>query len=241
MEQHEDRDHAEDSAWAQAGLRVVLATNSPFVAGFFTNLARERMGFIAIHVLAVAASALVDHVRYLEDAAVAVAHSDPDFPAAQALSAALGISWPGLPMIALVSSVRAITPWYVSTMLRAELSGLLDLEASATEVVSVLEAVAHGRVGVALARDRVHAAALADALLRPEPTVAAPILPSLTGRERDVLELLRNGGSDKEIAVRLGMSPSTVGNHVRSIQTRLGARTRVELGVLIGRLEGRSR
>ena len=33
------------------------------------------------------------------------------------------------------------------------------------------------------------------------------------------------------------MSPSTVGNHVRSIEIKLGARTRVELGVLAERLE----
>jgi DNA-binding CsgD family transcriptional regulator len=37
-------------------------------------------------------------------------------------------------------------------------------------------------------------------------------------------------------AVQLGMSPSTVGNHVRSIQARLGARTRIELGLLVERL-----
>lgn len=241
MEQRGGRDHAEDAAWTQAHLRVVLATNSPFVVGFFSNLARERMGFLAIHALVVAASALADHVGYIGEAAVGVVHSDPDLPAAQALFAALGISWPGLPIIALVSSVRAITPWYVSAMLSAELSGLLDLEATATEVVTVLEAVAHGRVGVSLARDRDHQTAIADALLGREPTAAASMFASLTGREQDVLALLRNGESDKEIAQRLGMSPSTVGNHVRSMQTKLGARTRVEFGVLIGRLEGRSR
>ena len=235
MERRAEGEHATNSAWADAGLRVALATNSPSAAGYFEDLARERMGVMAIHVLALAASALVDHSPYLDEAAVALVHSDPDLPAAQALFAALGSSWPGLPVVALVTSVRALMPWHLSALLRARLAGLLDLEASSSDVMSVLEGVAHGRLGVSLARDPVHAAALADALLGREPRAR---LTTLTAREQEVLELLRNGASDRAIATRLGMSPSTVGNHVRNIQTKLGARTRVELGVLIGRLEG---
>jgi DNA-binding CsgD family transcriptional regulator len=50
----------------------------------------------------------------------------------------------------------------------------------------------------------------------------------LTPREHDVLELLVEGASNKEIARRLGISASTVKFHVRSIADKLGADGRAE-------------
>jgi DNA-binding CsgD family transcriptional regulator len=50
----------------------------------------------------------------------------------------------------------------------------------------------------------------------------------LTPREHDVLELLVDGASNKEIARRLGISVSTVKFHVRSIADKLGADGRAE-------------
>jgi DNA-binding NarL/FixJ family response regulator len=238
MEQREDGEQARRSGWSLAKVRVILATNSPFVQGFFEDLAREPTAAIAVHVIAVDPSAVEHHVEYVVDAALVVVHSDPDLPAAQALCRTVGSRWPGLSMIALVSGVRAVTPWYVNAMLRGELSGLLDLETSPAELVSLLESVARGRVSVSLARDRAHAASIADALVGRKPSSGLEVLATLTDRERQVLDLLRAGASDKEIAMRLRMSPSTVGNHVRSIEIKLGARTRVELGVIAQRLEG---
>ena len=50
----------------------------------------------------------------------------------------------------------------------------------------------------------------------------------LTPREHDVLELLVDGASNKEIARRLGIAASTVKFHVRSIADKLGADGRAE-------------
>jgi DNA-binding CsgD family transcriptional regulator len=50
----------------------------------------------------------------------------------------------------------------------------------------------------------------------------------LTPRERDVLELLVDGASNKEIARRLAISVSTVKFHVRSVADKLGADGRAE-------------
>ena len=50
----------------------------------------------------------------------------------------------------------------------------------------------------------------------------------LTPREQDVLELLADGASNKEIARRLGISASTVKFHVRSIADKLGADGRTD-------------
>ncbi len=170
MQRREEEHDAEASAWARATHRVVLATNSPFVQTFFQDLARDQMGSWAIHIVTVDVSGVEVDSPCLSDAAVAVVHTDPDVPAAQAVCTALGAGWPALPIIALVSSVRAVTPWYVEALLRGELAGLLDLEATAAEVVAGLEAVTRGRVAVSVARDPVHTAALGAALLAREST-----------------------------------------------------------------------
>ena len=50
----------------------------------------------------------------------------------------------------------------------------------------------------------------------------------LTAREQEVLELIADGYSNKEIAVKLHISVCTVQNHVQSILQRLEVRNRTE-------------
>jgi DNA-binding CsgD family transcriptional regulator len=50
----------------------------------------------------------------------------------------------------------------------------------------------------------------------------------LTGREREVFQLLAGGMSAPEIAEQLCLSPATVRTHVQNGVSRLGARTRVQ-------------
>jgi DNA-binding NarL/FixJ family response regulator len=52
---------------------------------------------------------------------------------------------------------------------------------------------------------------------------------SLTAREREVLELLADGLSNRRVAERLGISEHTVKFHVASIYGKLGASSRAEL------------
>ena len=51
---------------------------------------------------------------------------------------------------------------------------------------------------------------------------------SLTPREREVLEALADGLSDKEIAERLSVSVGTVGNHFMNIFKKLGVNSRLQ-------------
>jgi DNA-binding NarL/FixJ family response regulator len=66
------------------------------------------------------------------------------------------------------------------------------------------EAVARGREGVA---DSVH----------------------MTPRECDVIELIKEGLSNKRIASRLGIAPQTVKSHVRNIMEKLALHTRLQI------------
>lgn len=56
-----------------------------------------------------------------------------------------------------------------------------------------------------------------------------PVLVGLTVREREVLQELFNGRSNKEAAIVLGISPRTVEVHRASIMEKLGARNAVDL------------
>lgn len=50
----------------------------------------------------------------------------------------------------------------------------------------------------------------------------------LSGREMEVLKLVTDGLTDREIGAALGISPRTVGRHVGSLLDKLGARNRAE-------------
>ncbi|MEV4399317.1 response regulator transcription factor [Nonomuraea sp. NPDC049607] len=59
-----------------------------------------------------------------------------------------------------------------------------------------------------------------------------PAPDGLTERERDVLTLIAEGLSNRQIAARLHISPSTAGVHVSHILAKLGATARTEAAAI---------
>ena len=59
----------------------------------------------------------------------------------------------------------------------------------------------------------------------------------LTNRQHEVLALLADGVRAQEIAARLGLSETTVRNHIRSILSRLGCHSQLE-AVALARRQG---
>ena len=55
----------------------------------------------------------------------------------------------------------------------------------------------------------------------------------LTKRERQVLELVSSGLTDREIGIRLSISPETVTKHVGNVLGKLGVRSRTAAAVLL--------
>jgi two-component system NarL family response regulator len=53
-------------------------------------------------------------------------------------------------------------------------------------------------------------------------------VPELTGRELEILGLVGNGKTSREIAEELFISENTVRNHVRNVLDKLGLRSRFE-------------
>jgi DNA-binding NarL/FixJ family response regulator len=69
---------------------------------------------------------------------------------------------------------------------------------------------------------------LASAANRPVSTTGGRDLPGISAREEEVLALLADGLTDREIADRLGISPRTVETHVGSLLNKLGVRNRAQ-------------
>ncbi|MFN4294539.1 MAG: LuxR C-terminal-related transcriptional regulator [Thermoflexales bacterium] len=106
---------------------------------------------------------------------------------------------------------------YIRGMLEAGAVGYLIKEEAPEAIVAAIRSAVQGGMyfspGVA---------DLVKALLEGE----GP--PPLTGREQEVLRLLAEGLSNKEIAARLGISERTVAFHVSNILQKLGAVSRTE-------------
>jgi len=105
-------------------------------------------------------------------------------------------------------------------------SGVLGRDAGPTQIAAAAVAAARGLV--------VLAAELASAAV-PRPSGAAPADP-LTDRELQVLGLLAEGLSNKQIAGRLGISEHTAKFHVNAILGKLGVQSRTEAVVRAARL-----
>ena len=98
--------------------------------------------------------------------------------------------------------------------LRAGARGYLLKGADRDEIVRAVLAVAGG--------DAVYGGAVARRVVDSLTGVARThVLPELTGREREVLELLAAGLPTGQIARRLGLSDKTVRNHVSAVLTKL--------------------
>jgi DNA-binding NarL/FixJ family response regulator len=105
----------------------------------------------------------------------------------------------------------------VFAAMRAGARGYLLKGATPEDIVRGIHAVARGEV--------VFGPGIADRMLEffsaPEDRRATQVLPELTAREREVLELIASGARNSQIAGRLVISPKTVRNHISNIFTKL--------------------
>jgi DNA-binding NarL/FixJ family response regulator len=190
------------SSLARAGLESLLAARDVEVVG--SNATLETLS---------------DH---LSDAAPDVVLIDSSGESFEPLMESITIS-------GLASDVNVVilgdgmTPATSADALRAGIRAALPADISPQQLLAALEAVASGLVVLhpAMANGRAPARPVSR-------TVLDELAESLTAREREVLQMLAAGLSNKEIAARLNISDHTAKFHVASILGKLGAASRTE-------------
>jgi DNA-binding NarL/FixJ family response regulator len=105
---------------------------------------------------------------------------------------------------------------YVEEALRAGAVGYVHKNASAEDLFSAIDAVRTGESYLSPAVTQQVVDAIARPGERPSSAVSA-----LTGREREVLKLIADGLSSKEIATDLGVSLKTIESHRANLMDKL--------------------
>jgi DNA-binding NarL/FixJ family response regulator len=105
---------------------------------------------------------------------------------------------------------------YVFRALRAGASGYLLKNADRGELELAVNAVAHGKAWITPAVSKRVIAAFAGGQRIEDPADV------LTPRQREILQLIAEGHSTKEIALQLGVSVKTVESHRAQLMERLG-------------------
>ncbi len=108
---------------------------------------------------------------------------------------------------------------------------------SGPELVDVVRRVARGELYVSPA---LAARMLIDKRVEQRGTSAALGVSALTERELEVLDLVAEAYSNKEIAARLEISEKTVKHHMTNIMGKLNARNRVEAALMVRRYRSAS-
>ena len=123
--------------------------------------------------------------------------------------------------------------WAREALREGVVRALLPPSASAGEIIAAVEAVSAGLAALA---PETLAALLSPPAPNVEELLATPSSPppaeperdALTPREREVLEMLAEGLSNKEIAWRMNISEHTVKFHLASVFAKLDVSTRTE-------------
>ena len=115
---------------------------------------------------------------------------------------------------------------YILGALRAGASGFLLKRTSPEQLIAAIHTVAAGEALLSPSVTRRVIDRMANQPLVGEPN--DPRLDELTPREREVLELIARGLSNREIAEALVVEQTTVKTHVKRVLMKLDARDRVQ-------------
>ena len=188
----------------EAPLRVLIVDDHDVVHWGF-RLLLERQSWVQRCATAASAAEAMDQVQRLDPDVALIDLLLRDESGAELCEELHRVS--PRTRILLLSGVGSISP---AVARRAGASGFVSKDLGAGEIVKAVRTVA---VGIEVfGRDG------------EGEEQAGP----LSGREREVVELIAAGATNREIAERLYLSPHTVKEHTSAIYRKLGARNRAE-------------
>ena len=117
----------------------------------------------------------------------------------------------------------------VLDVLRAGASGLIPKTAELSEVETAIRIVGRGEIYVS---PQLAGPVLATMAARPAEDANAGLFAILSGREREVIQLIGEGHSTQEIAKGLYISPKTVAQHKANMVKKLSLKSTRDLQIL---------
>jgi len=195
---------------------VIVDDHKLFAEAVRTALERWDMDVVGLASTAEEAGRLVETLRP-DVALVDIGLPDED---GLSLAECLAKRLPDLKVIVVTASS---SPRWVNETMRRGLHGFLTKDTPVAQLADSVRAAVDGRVLInqGLAR-------AAAGNVGPQEQHAALLAEQLTDRERQVLALLAQGNSGKQIAAELAMSPNTVRTHVQAILSKLQVHSRLE-------------
>lgn len=109
---------------------------------------------------------------------------------------------------------------YISRMIANGASGYLIKSASAEEISGAVHTVMQGKLYMSLEMEHV---------LQPSSVTSSGLLPALTKREKEVLQLIGEGLTNNQIAEKLFISPLTVDSHRKNLLTKFNVNNTASL------------
>lgn len=204
-------------------IRVVVVDDHPlFRQGVLYTLSRAP-GIEVVGEAASGSQALAAATQARPD----VMLLDIGMPGGDGLAAAAHIKQ-ALPEIRIIMLTASEDADDLMTALKAGAVGYLIKGAGAGELIAAVEAVAAGEAYIT---PRMAGSLLLEMTRKPSEDPLA----ELTDREREVLELLAQGLSNKEIGLHLSLAEKTVKHYVTGVLQKLHVRSRVEAALLARR------
>jgi DNA-binding NarL/FixJ family response regulator len=117
-------------------------------------------------------------------------------------------------------------------------SGYVLKQIQGSDLVSAVRTVARGQ---SLLDPSATAKLMARLRQGPEPEPEPDALPGLTDREREILALIGEGLTNRQIGQRLYLAEKTVKNHISRLLAKLGVERRVQAAVIATQAQDRQR
>ncbi|MGH3275176.1 MAG: response regulator [Streptosporangiaceae bacterium] len=200
---------------------MLVVEDHPVVAEGLSSLLEDYADLTVAAIAGSVAEAITAAERVSFDVAVIDFHLPDGTGADAADGIRAGCHWAAIVFLSADDSDKRLL-----TAIEAGASSYLLKSASGEEIVESIHAAAAGR-------NLIPAGAIVSALAKGrevarEQSRQADLLGRLTPREKEVLALMTHGADNRAVADRLHISYATVRTHVRSILTKLGARSQLD-------------